>query len=233
MVSEASPTGTSDDPGDPFRADRRARAMNTKLLPRCRIQGVPRRSARAEGRNLWSSKPVDEEWRRNTYFIHIHSTIRGWERRRNRGWARVNLVKLFIGERWPIHVAPARMRGMSSSVESKPRYWTLRCLRCHGVYRFPARSPRRPRGYRDFLPVIYFAIITTPRVRYPWLLNARPWGFSRFLLFILYALQCPATRTTRSLQACGLAANVLAERNPRSMIELFMLNFHHSPSTIL
>ena len=37
---------------------------------------------------LARSKPLDEEWRRNTYFIHIHSAIRG-----------ANLVKLLIRER--------------------------------------------------------------------------------------------------------------------------------------
>lgn len=106
---------------DPFRADRRPRAMNTKLLPRWgqeeeeEEEGYIRESA--SGRNLWPSKPVDEEWRRNTYFIHIHS---GFARHRRfaRGGGRVKLVKLFIGERWPIHVALARMRGMSSSMES-------------------------------------------------------------------------------------------------------------------
>lgn len=56
---------------DPFRADRRPRAMNTKLLSHDgRMVGG---DIRERGRNLWPSKPVDEEWRRNTYFIHIHS----------------------------------------------------------------------------------------------------------------------------------------------------------------
>lgn len=36
-------------------------------------------------RNLWPSKPVDEEWRRNTYFIHIHS---GFVVARHRRFAR-------------------------------------------------------------------------------------------------------------------------------------------------
>lgn len=133
---------------------------------------------RERGRNLWPSKPVDEEWRRNTYFIHIHSRFtataqavykrgRGEGRREGR---RAKLVKLFIGERWPIHVALARMRGMSSSMESKPRLLNIA---------MPSLSRRyidfqtdHPRGYRDFLSVIYFAIITKPhRARYRWLLN--------------------------------------------------------------
>lgn len=56
---------------DPFRADRRPRAMNTKLLPRSGRRRDIYKGASV--RNLWPSKPVDEEWRRNTYFIHIHS----------------------------------------------------------------------------------------------------------------------------------------------------------------
>lgn len=65
----------------------------------------------------------------------------------------MKLVKLFIGERWPIHVALARMRGMSSSMESKPRLLNIAMPSLSRRYiDFQTDRPRHPRGYRDFLP---------------------------------------------------------------------------------
>lgn len=66
---------------DPSRADRRARARNTKSSPG-RRRGDREDRWEYPGRKvemvepLARSKPSHKEWRRNTYFIHIHPAIR-------------------------------------------------------------------------------------------------------------------------------------------------------------
>ena len=130
---------------------------------------------------------------KNSGVIHISSIfIRGSSSRGTGGLqegegGRVKLVKLFIGERWPIHVALARMRGMSSSMESKPRLLNIAMSSLSRRY-IDFQTDRRVTHAATGIscPVIYFAIITTtPRVPVSMvILNVpRPWVISYFFFF--------------------------------------------------
>ena len=128
----------------------------------------------------------DEEWRRNAYFIHIHSAITGFTTTLAvaGGAPRTSLNSSWVkGGRytWTPAIVRAECRAAwnpSHAIEHRDVSATSRC-----VYRFPWRSPRL-QGFPA--PVIYFAIITTPGVhtRYRWLLNVpRSSAFSLFVLF--------------------------------------------------